>query len=282
MSFKVLTSIKSVDNFLLEHRNNKKISLIHTMGNIHEGHIALIKRAIKETDIVIVSIFINIIQFDKTEDINNYPENLNKDKKILKELGVHALFAPKLDTIYPQNYSSYIIVDGLSDVLCGITKPLQCNGFTTLMCKLFNIIKPHYLYLGEKDYQQLIIIKKMIDDLEFNITVKSVQTVREKSGLALSTRNSFLSPREIIDANLLYKALKHAKDLFKKGEYSTNKLINAIENTLHEGVTLQVDYIAIVDSDTLNKLMTATKGSHIIIACYCGSTRLIDNISLKG
>lgn len=282
MSINMLKTIKQAESFIkLCKAKNKTIGLVPTMGALHEGHFSLVRKAKKECDIVIVSIFVNPTQFGKSEDLSKYPRTLAKDKKELGKLKVDAIFFPKEDMIYPLGYLTYVTVEAMSNILCGVTRPIHFRGVTTIITKLFNIIKPDRAYFGEKDFQQAVIIKKMVADLNFNVIIKTVPIVREKSMLALSSRNVYLSEREREDAPKIYESLKMAKDFFLNGEVSSTILINLIKENILNYKTLKLDYVAIVDSDTLTHVETATKHSRILIACYCGKTRLIDNISLK-
>lgn len=278
----ILRTIKQASDFINTCKSkNKVIGFVPTMGALHEGHFSLVRKAFKECDIVITSIFINPAQFSKNEDLSKYPRDFNKDKKELEELKVNAIFVPNETAIYPKGYLTYVTVDGMSNILCGVTRPTHFRGVATVVTKLFNIIKPDFAYFGEKDFQQTVIIKKLVRDLNFDINIKTVSIVREKSMLALSSRNVYLSDREREDAPAIYKSLKIAKEEFVKGEVSSSILVNIIKNNISNYKTLKIDYVSIVDSDTLTPVETATKHSRILIACYCGATRLIDNISLK-
>lgn len=278
----ILRTIKQASDFINTCKSkNKVIGFVPTMGALHEGHFSLVRKAFKECDIVITSIFINPAQFSKNEDLSKYPRDFNKDKKELEELKVNAIFVPNETAIYPKGYLTYVTVDCMSNILCGVTRPTHFRGVATVVTKLFNIIKPDFAYFGEKDFQQTVIIKKLVRDLNFDINIKTVSIVREKSMLALSSRNVYLSDREREDAPAIYKSLKIAKEEFVKGEVSSSILVDIIKNNISNYKTLKIDYVSIVDSDTLTPVETATKHSRILIACYCGATRLIDNISLK-
>lgn len=283
MSIEILNSIKKANNFIKEKKiKAKKIALVPTMGALHEGHLSIVKKAKKDADVVVVSIFVNPTQFGANEDLSKYPRTFKEDKEALESLGVDAIFLPTEAMMYPPNYNTFVTVQNISNILCGITRPTHFRGVATVVLKLFNIIKPDIAYFGEKDYQQSVIIKTLVSDLNLDVIIKTVPIVREKSGLALSSRNLYLNEREREDAPMIQQALKKAKESFKSGEITnTATLIEEIKKYLSNGKTLMLDYVDVVDSETLSHLDTATKHSHILIACYCGKTRLIDNISLK-
>ena len=280
MSLNILKSIKSAYKFINENKNSSSISsiaLIPTMGALHEGHVSLIKKAKKECDVVIVSIFINPIQFTKVEDIEKYPQNINNDKQILEELEIDALFLPSVEEMIPNDYSTYINMDNIS----AIKRPLYYKGLVTITAKLFNIFSPTHVYFIEHDYQKIFLIKKMIKDLGYNISVKTIPIVRDENMLALSSLNSLLSEREKEEAAIIYTLLKEAREEFKKASTKSSYLMDIIKNNLRTHKMLKLEYIDITDKDTLTSVETATKNSIILISCYCGSTRLLDNMPLK-
>jgi len=279
---KIIRSINALSTYTETlKKKQKRVGFIATTGILNENDFSSIKKSKKECDKTIVSIFISVSQSLKSEDINMHINSLDNDKKKLKELKIDILFLPKEETIYPKNYNTYIKIDNLSNILCGITRPTYFESFATTMCKLCNIISPDIIYCSETKYQEYIILKSLVKDLNFNIIIKKTKIVRDKFGVALSHKNTALSNREMIDAPLIYKSLKMAKEYFNEGYKSSKDIINFMKDILDKGVTLKVDYISIVDSETLSELQTATKYSYILIACYCGKSRLIDNISLK-
>ena len=280
MSLNILKTIKSAYKFIDENKNNS-IALVPTMGGINEAYINLIKKAKKECNIVIVSIFINPLQFTKIEDIEKYPRSINKDKAILNKLDINALFLPSTKNMIPDDYSSYINIDNIYSKSYGISRPLYYKGVCTIMSKLFNIISPTSVYFIENDYQKIFIIKKMIKDLNYNITVKTIPIVRDKDMLALNNINILLSERERKEATIIYKLLREAREEFKKGGIKSSYLIDIIKNNIKSHKMFKLEYIDIVDRDSLISVDTATKNSIILISCYCGSTRLIDNMPLK-
>lgn len=278
MYLTILKNIKSAYKFINDNKN-KSIALIPTMGALHEGHAALIKKAKKECDIVIVSIFLNPLQFMKVEDIEKYPQDLDKDKKLLEECQADVLFLPSVEEMIPDNYAIHINIE--SSKLNIISRPIYYKGIITTVLKLFNIISPTNVYFIEYDYQEVFIIKKIIKDLNYNIALKTIPIVRDENMLALSSLNSLLSDREKEEAAIIYKLLKEAREEFKKGGTKSSYLIDIIKNNLKSHKMLKLEYVYIADKETLTNVEIATKNSIILISCYCGSTRLLDNIYLK-
>lgn len=280
MALNILKTAKSIAKFVNNNKNTS-IALIPTMGALHEGHAKLIKKAKKECSVVIVSIFLNPLQFTKVEDIEKYPQNIDEDKKMLIELGADILFMPSVEDMIPDDYGTYINMDNIYSKSYGITRPLYYKGVVTITAKLFNIISPTHVYFTEHDYQKVFIIGKMIKDLNYNIALKTIPIVRDDNMLALSSTNALLSEREKEEAAVIYELLKEAREEFKKASTKSSYLIDIIKNNLRLHKVLKLEYIDIVDKDTLLSVETATKNSIILISCYCGATRLLDNIHLK-
>ena len=278
MYLTILKNIKSAYKFINDNKN-KSIALIPTMGALHEGHAALIKKAKKECDIVIVSIFLNPLQFMKVEDIEKYPQDLDKDKKLLEECQADVLFLPSVEEMIPDDYSIHINIENSKFNI--ISRPIYYKGIIITVLKLFNIISPTNVYFIEYDYQEVFIIKKIIKDLNYNIALKTINIVRDENMLALSSLNSLLSDREKEEAAIIYKLLKEAREEFKKGGTKSSYLIDIIKNNLKSHKMLKLEYVYIADKETLTNVEIATKNSIILISCYCGSTRLLDNIYLK-
>ena len=278
MYLTILKNIKSAYKFINDNKN-KSIALIPTMGALHEGHAALIKKAKKECDIVIVSIFLNPLQFMKVEDIEKYPQDLDKDKKLLEECQADVLFLPSVEEMIPDDYAIHINIENSKFNI--ISRPIYYKGIITTVLKLFNIISPTNVYFIEYDYQEVFIIKKIIKDLNYNIALKTINIVRDENMLALSSLNSLLSDREKEEAAIIYKLLKEAREEFKKGGTKSSYLIDIIKNNLKSHKMLKLEYVYIADKETLTNVEIATKNSIILISCYCGSTRLLDNIYLK-
>ena len=278
MALTILKNIKSAYKFINDNKD-KSIALIPTMGALHEGHAALIKKAKKECSIVIVSIFLNPLQFTKVEDIEKYPQNLDNDKKLLEEFEADALFLPSVEEMIPDDYATYINIENNKYNI--ISRPIYYRGIITIISKLFNIIYPTNVYLIEYDYQEVFIIKKMIKDFNYNISLRTIPVVRDANMLALSSVNSLLSDREKEEASIIYKLLKEAREEFKKGGTKSSYLMDIIKNNLKSHKMLKLEYVYIADKETLISVETATKNSIILISCYCGATRLLDNMPLK-
>ena len=256
------------------------IGFVPTMGALHEGHLSLIRKSIDSSDKTILSIFVNPTQFSPSEDFGKYPRDFEQDEKFAEELGVDIIFYPSKEAIYPNGYSTYTIVEGLSDQLEGKSRPSHFKGVTTVVNKLFNIVKPHIAFFGQKDAQQALIIKRMITDLNMDIDVVICQTIREDDGLALSSRNSFLSPEARKEAVFIHQALKEAESLHLNGTQKSEILIQKITSTLISASTARIDYVAIVDSETLLPAESTEQGALVTVAVFFDSTRLIDNILL--
>jgi len=265
-------------------QKRKKIGFVPTMGALHNGHLSLIKQARKENDIVVVSIFVNPTQFGPNEDYDRYPRPFNEDVAKCRQCQVDFIFSPSIKNIYPQGYLTYVEVEKLSNLLCGAFRRGHFRGVTTVVLKLFNIVQPDIAYFGLKDYQQYVIIKKMVSDLNLNIKIKGMPIVRDKDGLALSSRNQYLTSEERKDALLLYKSLLNAKKLILNGERNPKKVKKFIYKTLLSGKFIKrknIDYISIVNPDTLEELPIIEKKCVIALAVWVGKARLIDNISVN-
>lgn len=278
----VISSPKQMQDISLNlKRAGKIIGFVPTMGYLHQGHISLINKARQENDIVVVSIFVNPIQFGKNEDFDRYPRDFDRDFVICKDSNVDYLFYPDYLQMYPEGYSTYVEVEGLSDVLCGAFRPGHFRGVTTVVLKLFNIIQPTRAYFGKKDYQQLKVIQRMVKDLNLPINVIGCPTVREPDGLAMSSRNKYLSDEERQSALFISRSLFKVKDSFEHGVTDTDKLIEIGMFVLNQAPLIrEVQYYQIVDPETLLPVKQAKKGDVVLTAVYIGNTRLIDNIEL--
>ncbi len=255
------------------------IGFIPTMGYLHQGHISLVERAKKENDHVVVSIFVNPTQFGPHEDFIAYPRDEARDAKLLRESGVDILFLPTVAQMYPKGFETYVTLENSSQVLEGEKRPGHFRGVTTVVAKLFNITQPDAAYFGQKDAQQVVIIKKMVSDLQFPITIGVGETVREQDGLAKSSRNVYLSQKERKEAAVLFSSLQHAQKLFQKGEKNSEKIKNVMKELIQK-TSGSIDYISIADPKTLRELNQIKKETVISLAVYFGKTRLIDNIVL--
>lgn len=262
-------------------RSGKMIALVPTMGYLHQGHISLIETARKKADVTVVSVFVNPAQFGPTEDLAVYPCDFSRDKQICDRLGVDALFAPSVDEMYPGRFSTWVIEDRLSKPLCGHSRPGHFKGVTTVVCKLFNSVVPDFAVFGQKDAQQAVVIRKMTRDLNFPIEILVSPTVRENDGLAMSSRNKYLSSEERFNARAIYRGLSLCKEAYKNGERNTLKIKDIVSKEIlrSEGV---IDYVDCVDCDTLEIVEVIANSLLVAVAAFYGKTRLIDNCILGG
>lgn len=260
-------------------KEGKTIGFVPTMGYLHKGHISLMECSKKDNDITIVSIFVNPTQFGPNEDLDKYPRDLERDLKICKEVAVDYVFHPKAEDMYPEGYSTYVVMETLTDKLCGKFRPGHFKGVLTVVNKLFNIVKPDKAYFGKKDYQQYIVIKKMVEDLNMDVDIIGCPLIREEDGIAMSSRNKYLSQEERERALSISKALFKAKDLFEKGETNPKNLIKEMKKIMENNVD-EIQYIEIVNPKNLEPKEKVEKGDIILVAAFVGSTRLIDNIEL--
>ena len=263
-------------------KEGKSISLVPTMGYLHEGHLSLVRAARKHTDVVVMSIFVNPIQFGPREDFEKYPRDLKRDEQLATSAGADIIFHPSLEDMYPALYSTYVNVEGLTDNLCGASRSGHFKGVTTVVAKLFEIVRPDIAYFGQKDAQQAIVIKKMTDDLNMGIEIKIMPIIREPDGLAMSSRNIYLSADERRDALVLYGSLKKAEDIVRSGERDTKKVIKMMQESIKAVPTARIDYVSIVDTANLKETKTIAGEILIAVAVFIGKTRLIDNIIMKG
>ncbi|MGR3296233.1 MAG: pantoate--beta-alanine ligase [Candidatus Bathyanammoxibius sp.] len=257
------------------------IGFVPTMGAFHEGHLSLIRRARAENDSVIISIFVNPVQFDRNNDYQGYPRPLERDLAMASEEGVDVAFVPDVEQIYPEGYSTFIEVRGsLTDVLCGASRPGHFRGVTTVVTKLFNIIRPDRAYFGQKDLQQAAIIKRLVRDLNMGVEVVTLPTVREADGLALSSRNRHLSGEQRRTAVSIHRALTRATELLISGEMDTAVIVCEVRGVLNEGGIARIDYVSVVDPETLEEVSEARPGAVVAVAAWVGDIRLIDNTAL--
>lgn len=257
------------------------IGFVPTMGSLHEGHLSLIRRARAENDSVIISIFVNPVQFDRNNDYQGYPRPLERDLAMASEEGVDVAFVPDVEQVYPEGYSTFIEVRGsLTDVLCGASRPGHFRGVTTVVTKLFNIIRPDRAYFGQKDLQQAAIIKRLVRDLNMGVEVVTLPTVREADGLALSSRNRHLSGEQRRTAVSIHRALTRATELLISGETDTAVIVCEVRGVLNEGGIARIDYVSVVDPETLEEVSEARPGAVVAVAAWVGDIRLIDNTAL--
>ena len=256
----------------------KRIGLVPTMGYLHEAHLSLVRKAKGSCDVVVASIFVNPTQFGPGEDFKRYPRDEEGDKTKLEAEGVGFLFIPEINDMFPSGYQTYVDVTEVSTGLCGDFRPGHFRGVATVVAKLFNIVKPHAAVFGEKDYQQLIVIKKMVKDLDFDLEIIPGILVREEDGLAMSSRNAYLSPEERRRALILYRSLTKGRDLFTSGERKASVLLRTVKESIEsvDGVSLQ--YVEIRDAETFQKIENVNKPFVMAVAAAVGKTRLIDNM----
>jgi len=262
-------------------KKGKTIGFVPTMGYLHQGHLSLMGVAKKKSDVLVVSLFVNPTQFGPQEDFKRYPRNLKMDKRLLKESGCDYLFYPQIKEMYPEVYETYVEVEKSTKILEGAFRPGHFKGVTTIVAKLFNIVMPDVAVFGQKDFQQAVVIRRMVKDLNFPVKIIVAPTIREKSGLALSSRNSYLSDEERIQALSLYQSLNLAKKLIKSGERDSEKIIEKMKKLIQKQPQARIDYISINDSETLETLRKIKGNILISLAVKIGKTRLIDNINIK-
>ncbi len=259
----------------------KIIGFVPTMGFLHEGHLALVREAKKMSDVVVVSIFVNPSQFGPSEDLDRYPRDATRDAEMLSNENIDFLFMPKAEEIYPENFHTYLKVRDLSDKLEGASRPAHFEGVTTVVLKLFHIVEPHFAFFGQKDAQQLVIIRRMVKDLNMDVEIARVPIVREPDGLAMSSRNVYLSPEERKAATVLYRALEHALARVEEGERKAKIILKAMKEFISTEPLVQLDYVAATDLIELKELKTLKGKCLIAVAAYVGKTRLIDNIIVE-
>lgn len=265
-------------------RKGKKIGFVPTMGYLHDGHLKLVREAKRFSDVVVVSIFVNPTQFARGEDYESYPRDEKRDLEMLKKEKVNFVFIPDVKEMYKEDFKTYVEVMGFQDELCGKFRPGHFRGVASVVAKLFNIVKPHIAFFGLKDYQQYVILKKMVEDLNFDIKIKPVETVRDKDGVALSSRNTYLSEDERKLASSIPRSLLLAKDMILSGEEDVEKIKNTAKGFLKSQGITNIDYFEIADPDTLHpikKIDRNRKNCLIAVAVRIGKARLIDNIVIR-
>ena len=275
---RIITDINKMQAFSRRiQRKGKAIGFVPTMGYLHQGHLSLMRRARGENDYLVISIFVNPAQFGPREDFKRYPRDFARDKKLSKLCGVDVIFYPRVKDMYPDGYRTHVNVEDLSKVLCGASRPGHFRGVTTVVLKLFNIVQPDVAYLGQKDAQQAIVIKRMVKDLNLPVKIKTQPTVREKDGLAMSSRNTCLSKEQRKDATILFKSLQTAVGMIKSGYKSPRKIIAKMRKMIKSRRGVRIDYIKIVNIDDLSEIEKIRGHLLIAAAVVFGKTRLIDN-----
>lgn len=279
---RLLRTIKEMKKVVRELKSQGRIiGFVPTMGYLHEGHLGLVRESIRKADSTVVSIFVNPTQFDPREDFKEYPRDLKRDSEILEKEGVDFLFTPDADEIYPDGYKTYVEVHDLQDRLCGRTRTGHFRGVCTIVLKLFNIVLPDVSFFGQKDAQQAIILKRMVKDLDLDVKIEVLPIVREKDGLALSSRNICLNPEERKAALSLSKSLIEARMKIEKGERDSEKIIQRMRKIIGEEPLAELDYIEIIEMNELNPITRVEKEALIALAVFIGKARLIDNIIVR-
>ncbi|MGB4704108.1 MAG: pantoate--beta-alanine ligase [Candidatus Saccharicenans sp.] len=261
-------------------KEGRRIGFVPTMGYLHEGHLSLVRESKKRSDVTVVSIFVNPKQFGPAEDYQIYPRDLERDRRLLEKEGVDLIFYPSVEQMYPEGYRTYVEVEGLQDKLCGRSRPGHFRGVCTVVLKLFNLVEPDEAYFGWKDAQQVIIIKKMVEDLNLPVKIVPLPLVRDHDGLALSSRNTYLNPQERQAALVLKKSLDLAEQLIKSGEREAGAIRQKMVELILSEPLARIDYVEIVDLKNLEPLEKIEGEVLVALAVYIGRTRLIDNLRI--
>ncbi len=261
-------------------REGRTIAFVPTMGFLHEGHLSLMREGRQRADILVTSIFVNSTQFAPGEDFETYPRDMPRDLALATSVGTDIVFTPDNEMMYTQGFQTYVNPERLSKVLCGISRPVFFRGVATVVSKLFNIVRPDMAIFGEKDYQQLVIIRRMVQELNFEIEIVGGATVRENDGLAMSSRNAYLGADQRPAALSLYQSLQQSRALVQEGEREAGRIIAAATGHITSFDETAIDYIAIVDPETLENMAVIDRPARMALAVKVGSTRLIDNMAL--
>jgi pantoate--beta-alanine ligase len=261
-------------------RGGRTVALVPTMGALHEGHLSLIRQADARANVVVVSIFVNPTQFGPSEDFDTYPRDLERDSELAQAAGCDIIFAPEVDDMYPASSATRVCVSGLTERLCGAFRPGHFDGVCTVVAKLFSIVRPHLAVFGQKDGQQVAVIERMVADLEMGVEIVRSPIVREPDGLAMSSRNAYLSGGERRDAVVLFESLKHAVSRYGAGERNVERIVSEMREMIEAKETTDIQYIAAVDARTLEDVDDAGEGVMLALAVFVGKTRLIDNVIL--
>lgn len=274
----IVNTVCEAKKILRDIKNSgKSIGFVPTMGYLHSGHISLVDQSKKDNDFTVVSIFVNPTQFGPNEDLDKYPRNFVRDEKLLRDAGVDMVFYPSVETMYPDGYATFVNVERVTDPLCGAKRPGHFRGVATIVCKLFNIVSPDKSYFGLKDYQQVIVIKRMVEDLNMDVDVVGMPIVRESDGLAMSSRNVYLSPDERLSALSLSRSFPLVEKKLKSGERRASVIIKDVEDFISSHPYSRIDYVEIVDKDSLEKLDFIDRPFLMAMAVFINKTRLIDN-----
>ena len=276
---KIIKTVKEMQIEAERLRNEgKTIGFVPTMGYLHEGHLSLMLIAREQADVVVISIFVNPTQFGPEEDLDKYPRDFQQDERLAEEVGVDVIFYPGVQEMYPKKYHTYVNVDEITETLCGASRPGHFRGVTTICTKLFHAVKPHFALFGQKDAQQAAVIRRMVKDLDFDMEIIVGPIVREEDGLAMSSRNIYLTPPQRQDALSLNQSLQMADKMIKKGEKNSDTLIQVMREHIESKKHTRIDYIGVVHPETLKPQQNIEDSALIALAVFVGKTRLIDNI----
>ncbi len=276
---RICRTVQEIRQALRERDPGQKVGFVPTMGALHRGHLSLVEKCRAETDLSVVSIYVNPAQFGPQEDLGKYPRDLDRDLELLTQHGTDLVFFPDDKQMYPEGYRTWVEVEGLSNVLCGASRPGHFKGVATVVLKLTHIVTPDLMFMGLKDYQQVIVLERMLRDLNSETRIARCPIVREDDGLALSSRNVFLSPEERIRARCLNQAWKQARKAVARGSRDSREILAEAEKTVLEAGGM-IDYIKIVDSETLADADPVNENARMLLAVRIGKTRLIDNSAL--
>ena len=278
----VVNSVRDIKRMIKDFRNDLlTVGFVPTMGALHEGHLSLARQAKRENDKVVVSIFVNPLQFGRNEDFSKYPRTLERDCELLSGVGADVVFQPEPSEMYPPGFCTTVVVERLEERLCGKSRPGHFRGVAVVVLKLLHLVSPDIAYFGQKDFQQTVIIKRMISDLSMDVAIKVLPIVRNAAGLALSSRNVYLSETEKVDALCLYQSLTKAQSMVKDGVFDAKKIIVEMEKIILAKSSAIIDYISIVHPETLEDAPEARSGNVVAVAVRIGKTRLIDNVILS-
>ncbi len=277
--------VRSISEMQRESRSwrlkGRTIGFVPTMGALHDGHASLIRAARRETDQVVVSIFINPIQFNDQRDYRTYPRDLSRDRRLVMASGASLLFVPNAAAFYPDRHVTYVTVERLTERLCGRSRPGHFRGVTTVVAKLLHCVQPDRLYLGQKDAQQAVVLRRMVVDLSWPVVVRVLPTIREAEGLAMSSRNALLTPQQRCEAVAIAESLRMAQGAVRSGEQRAAILRRLIRRRLEREPSIRVDYVEVVDVETLAPLARVTGRAFIAVAAWVGAIRLIDNVIVR-
>lgn len=262
-------------------REGQRIALVPTMGYLHEGHLSLLREARKSSDKLVISIFVNPLQFGADEDFDLYPRDMERDLGLARSCGADIAFTPDSGDLYPGDFSSFVEVEGLTETLCGRSRPGHFRGVTTVVCKLFNLVRPDLAFFGQKDYQQLAVIRRMTNDLDLGIEIVGMPTVRESDGLAMSSRNVYLAPDQRRQALSLVESIQLARAIYKEGERRAGVILDRVRDRIGREPDARIDYAQICHESTLEEMELADRSSILLLAVYIGKIRLIDNHRLE-